>query len=148
MCRCRSPKTSGPGSLLISHEQFITDVAAMPPEASAYFRRRPFLTPEVCQKFAMGYLPHSSKSLLRGQIVYGYRSPDGRAAHLVRSQCAFRRATRSLEGIGSLGTGADQNAVRERISSRVWNCTAEDIVRSRTAGRISEHGLGRGRGSE
>ena len=58
-------------------QQFVTDVAAMPPEASAYFRRRPFLTPEVCQKFAMGYLPHSAKSLLRGQIVYGYRSPRG-----------------------------------------------------------------------
>jgi hypothetical protein len=59
------------------HEQFITDVADMPPEASAYFRRRPFLTPEVCQKFSMGYLPHSSKSLLRGHVVYGYRSPAG-----------------------------------------------------------------------
>jgi hypothetical protein len=58
-------------------QQFVTDVAAMPPEASAYFRRRPFLTSEVCQKFAMGYLPHSSKSLLRGQVVYGYRSPGG-----------------------------------------------------------------------
>ncbi len=58
-------------------EQFITDVAAMPPEASAYFRRRTFLTPEVCQKFSMGYLPQSSKSLLRGHVVYGYRSPTG-----------------------------------------------------------------------
>ena len=57
--------------------QFITDVAAMPPEASAYFRRRPFLTPEVCQTFSMGYLPQSSKSLLRGHVVYGYRSPTG-----------------------------------------------------------------------
>ena len=63
--------------LVTLDQQFVTDVAAMPPEASAYFRRRPFLTPEVCQKFAMGYLPHSSKSLLRGQVVYGYRSPAG-----------------------------------------------------------------------
>jgi hypothetical protein len=59
------------------HEQFITDVAAMPPEASAYFRRRAFLTPEICQKFALGYLPQSSKSLLRGHVVYGYRSGAG-----------------------------------------------------------------------
>jgi hypothetical protein len=63
--------------LVTLDQQFVTDVAAMPPEASAYFRRRPFLTPEVCQKFAMGYLPHNSKSLLRGQVVYGYRSPAG-----------------------------------------------------------------------
>lgn len=59
------------------HEQFITDVAAMPPEASTYFRRRPFLTPEVCQKWRVGYLPQSAKSLLRGKIVYGYHSPTG-----------------------------------------------------------------------
>lgn len=59
------------------HEQFITDVAAMPPEVSSYFRCRPFLTSEVCQKFSLGYLPQSSKSLLRGHIVYGYRSPSG-----------------------------------------------------------------------
>ncbi len=64
-------------ALVNLHEQFITDIAAMPPEASAYFRRRPFLTPAVCQKFAMGYLPHSSKSLLRGHVVYGYRSQAG-----------------------------------------------------------------------
>jgi hypothetical protein len=58
-------------------EQFVTDVAAMPPEASAYFRRRPFLTPEVCQTWKVGYLPQSAKSLLRGKIVYGYHSPTG-----------------------------------------------------------------------
>ncbi len=63
--------------LVTLHEQFVTDVAAMPPEASAYFRRRAFLTPEVCQKFSMGYLPQSSKSLVRGHVVYGYRSPTG-----------------------------------------------------------------------
>jgi len=63
--------------LVTLHEQFVTDVAAMPPEASAYFRRRTFLTPEVCQKSSMGYLPQSSKSLLRGHVVYGYRSPTG-----------------------------------------------------------------------
>jgi len=63
--------------LVTLDQQFVTDVAAMPPEASAYFRRRPFLTSEVCQKFAMGYLLHNAKSLLRGQVVYGYHSPAG-----------------------------------------------------------------------
>lgn len=63
--------------LLTLDEQFITDVAAMPPEASNYFRRRPFLTPEVCRHWRMGYLPQSAKSLLRGRIVYGYLDQDG-----------------------------------------------------------------------
>ena len=63
--------------LITLDEQFITDVAAMPPEASGYFRRRPFLTPEVCHTWRVGYLPQSAKSLLRGKVVYGYHSPTG-----------------------------------------------------------------------
>jgi hypothetical protein len=64
--------------LVALDEQFITDVAKMPPEASRYFRHRPFLTPETCQKWRVGYLPQSAKSLLRGKIVYGYDSADGK----------------------------------------------------------------------
>jgi hypothetical protein len=63
--------------LVTLDEQFITAVSAMPPEASSYFRRRPFLTSEVCRRWRMGYLPQSTKSLLRGKIVYGYESADG-----------------------------------------------------------------------
>ena len=33
------------------------------PKAASYFRKRPFLTPEVCQKYRMGH--H------RGQEIYG-----------------------------------------------------------------------------
>src|SRR5690606_3914801 len=59
------------------HEQFVTDPADMPPAAASYFRRRPFLTPEVCAKWQVGYLPRSSKTMLRGNIVYAYHSADG-----------------------------------------------------------------------
>jgi len=34
--------------------KFVVDVAHMAPKASAYFRSRPFLTPEVCQRWRMG----------------------------------------------------------------------------------------------
>ena len=63
--------------LVCLDEQFVTDVAAMPPETSGYFRRRPFLTSEVLREWRVGYLPQSAKSLLRGKIVYGYHSPAG-----------------------------------------------------------------------
>jgi DNA primase len=63
--------------LVALDELFVTDIAQMPPEASSYFRRRPFLTPEVCRQWRIGYLPQSAKSLLRGKIVYGYSSADG-----------------------------------------------------------------------
>ncbi len=59
-------------SLVTLHEQLVVDVAEMSPAAAAYFRSRPFLTPDVCRKWRMGYLPHSASSLLRGRIVYAY----------------------------------------------------------------------------
>lgn len=63
--------------LVTLHEQLITDAAEMPPAASRYFRSRPFLTPEVCRKWHMGYLPQDATTMLRGKIVYAYDSPSG-----------------------------------------------------------------------
>lgn len=63
--------------LLTLDQQFVTDPALMPPDAAGYFRRRPFLTPETCAAFRVGYLPRSAKSLLRGKIVYPYFSAKG-----------------------------------------------------------------------
>jgi hypothetical protein len=61
---------------LVSLDQkFIVDVANMNPKAAAYFRNRPFLTPEVCKKWRMGYLPRNTGGdhaggTMRGKIVY------------------------------------------------------------------------------
>lgn len=62
--------------------KFTLDMAAMPPKASAYFRRRPFLSPEVCRVWRMGYLPRStgedkSGGTMRGKIVYPYFGETG-----------------------------------------------------------------------
>lgn len=62
--------------------KFVLDVAAMPPAASAYFRRRPFLTSEECRKWGAGYLPRDTGEdkaggTMRGKIVYCYRSEAG-----------------------------------------------------------------------
>jgi len=65
-------------ALVTLDEEFVTDPAQMPPEAAGYFRRRRFLTAEACQEFRVGYLPQSSKSLLRGKIVYPYFSAEGK----------------------------------------------------------------------
>ncbi len=63
-------------------EKFIVDVAQMSPRASSYFRSRPFLTPEVCRKWRMGYLPRDaggerSGGTVRGKIVYPMLSETG-----------------------------------------------------------------------
>ena len=64
-------------SLVNLYEQFLIEPDAMSPAAAQYFRSRPWLTPEVAEKWRMGYLPMSSKGLLRGRIVYGYLSERG-----------------------------------------------------------------------
>lgn len=57
-------------------QKFVVDVSEMPPAASAYFRRRPFLTPERCRKWRMGYLPRDTGGTdktggtMRGNVVY------------------------------------------------------------------------------
>lgn len=63
--------------------KFQVAVPDMSAKASAYFRRRAFLTPEVCRRWRMGYLPRDvggedkSGGTMRGKIVYGYLSEDG-----------------------------------------------------------------------
>ena len=51
--------------------------ADMSKPASLYFRKRPFLTPEVCRRWRMGYMPGDAKSTLRGLIVYPMLSEEG-----------------------------------------------------------------------
>jgi len=63
--------------------KFITDPTMMPPAAASYFRRRPFLSPEVCKSWRVGYLPRDvggedkSGGTMRGKIVYGYKDDEG-----------------------------------------------------------------------
>lgn len=62
--------------------KFVVDPAGMTPKASAYFRRRPFLSAEVCRRWRMGYLPRDtgedkSGGTLRGRVVYPYLSEAG-----------------------------------------------------------------------
>ena len=69
-------------TLIDLDRKFVTDIAAMSPRASAYFRRRPFLIPEVCREWRVGYLPRDtgddkSGGTMRGKIVYAYLSDSG-----------------------------------------------------------------------
>jgi hypothetical protein len=63
--------------------KFVVDPALMPPAAASYFRRRPFLTPEVCKEWGMGYLARDvggddkSGGTMRGKIVYAYKDEEG-----------------------------------------------------------------------
>jgi DNA primase len=60
--------------LVTLHQQLLVDVDQMNPAAATYFRKRPWLTPEVARRWKLGYLPNSAKGLLRGRIVYAYEN--------------------------------------------------------------------------
>lgn len=61
----------------LDHE-LVRDVAAMSPDASAFARRRSFLSEALCQEARTGYMPSSGKSTLRGKWVYCVSDEQGR----------------------------------------------------------------------
>jgi 5S rRNA maturation endonuclease (ribonuclease M5) len=64
-------------SLATLHEELTVDVERMAPAPAAYFRQRPWLTPEVCRKWGVGYLPRDGRSMFRGWITYTHRDERG-----------------------------------------------------------------------
>jgi len=60
------------------YEDLVTDPAEMPPSAAQYFRqRRQWLTPDVAEKWRMGYIPKNGRSLFRNWIVYAHHNVGG-----------------------------------------------------------------------
>jgi hypothetical protein len=126
--------------LVTLERQFIVDVAAMPPEASAYFRQRPFLTPDVCRKFRAGYLPQSSKSLLRGHVVYGYGSPTGELLTWFGRNVRYETQHTEWE----LSDRSEPEPIKTRFMKgfqRGLELYGEDIVRAEGLGRWSDMNL-------
>lgn len=63
-------------------EKFIVETDAMSPKAASYFRKRPWLTPDVAKQWRMGYLPRDSGGdrsggTMRGKIVYPLLDANG-----------------------------------------------------------------------
>jgi hypothetical protein len=86
--------------------KFITDPALMPPAAASYFRRRPFLSPEVCRLWRMGYLPRDvggadkSGGTMRGKIVYSYLDEEGNVLTWFGRDPEFEEKHRRWEAMG------------------------------------------------
>jgi 5S rRNA maturation endonuclease (ribonuclease M5) len=59
------------------YNDLVSDPAEISPNAAGYFRERPWLTPEVCREWGVGYLPRNGRSLFRGWIVYTQRNQRG-----------------------------------------------------------------------
>lgn len=83
--------------------KFTLDVSTMPPRASSYLRRRPFLTPEVCQRWRMGYLARDTGEdkaggTMRGKIVYAYQSEAGEVLTWFGRDPEFEEKHKAWEG--------------------------------------------------
>ena len=63
-------------SLVDLHRKGTTDLAEMTPAASRYFRERSFLTPEMCEKWNVAFLPAGNGTLQR-RVIYPINGVDG-----------------------------------------------------------------------
>ena len=56
-------------------DDLVTDVGNMSPEAAQYIRHRPWMTPELLQKWGAGWIPGNGRSLFRkSYLVYTHRN--------------------------------------------------------------------------
>ncbi|MGC3971611.1 MAG: toprim domain-containing protein [Pirellulales bacterium] len=100
--------------LLMLHQKFVTDPSLMPPAAASYFRRRPFLSTEVCRSWCVGYLPRdvggSDKSggTMRGKVVYGYMDEKGRLLTWFGRDPEFEEKHQRWEASGRVGDEPDK----------------------------------------
>lgn len=87
--------------------KFLVDIATMSPRASSYFRTRPYLTPDVCRKWRMGYLPRDtggdrSGGTMRGMIVYPLLSENGEVLTWFGRDPEFEEKHTRWEAVGKV----------------------------------------------
>ncbi len=58
-------------------EQFVYEFDEMSSRAASYLNDRTYMTPDVMQEWSVGVLPQSSKSYIRGCMIYGLKNERG-----------------------------------------------------------------------
>jgi len=72
------------------YQDLIVDVAEMSPEAAAYVRKRPWMTPDLMRKWGLGWIPGNGRSLFRkGYFVYTHRNERGEVISYSGRDLAF-----------------------------------------------------------
>lgn len=87
------------------YEDFITDPQAMKPAAGQYVRQRPWLTPEVMERWRIGWIPGDGRSMFRRDfLVYtqldeqgDVLSYSGRDLHFDEKQKRWEEADRPAD---------------------------------------------------
>jgi len=83
-------------------EKFVTDVAAMSPEASAYVRRHPSLSSEAMAKWHVGILPTDGGGdkrgwSLRNHVIYPLKSEENEVLAFVGRDPNYETKVRAFE---------------------------------------------------
>ena len=59
------------------YNDLIYDPSEMSPAAAQYVRSREWMTPELMQKWGVGFIPRDGRSMFRGWLVYTHRNQAG-----------------------------------------------------------------------
>lgn len=59
------------------YNDLVYDPSEMSPAAAQYVRSREWMTPELMQKWGVGYIPRDGRSMFRGWLVYTHRNQAG-----------------------------------------------------------------------
>ena len=126
--------------------KFVVDPAAMSPKAASYFRHRPFLTPEVCKRWRMGYLPRDAGGdhaggTMRGKIVYPMLSESGEVLTWFGRDPEYEGKYPRVDCRREAGERAGEVPLRKGLPARPGTFRAAP-VRRRSVPRVGAvHGL-------
>lgn len=77
--------------------EFAFDVDEMNGRATSYLAKRPYFTKDVMKKWGVGFLPSTSKSMLRGNMVYELRNERSEKIGFVGRDLSFEDKIRKWE---------------------------------------------------
>jgi hypothetical protein len=101
-------------------EKLVRDVARMSPEASAYVRRHPSLSPEGMAKFHIGVMPSDGGGdkrgwSLRNHVVYPFFSESGEVIAFVGRDPHYEEKVRAYEVTKPEERDADKRPIKHRF---------------------------------
>lgn len=101
-------------------EKLTRDIASMSPEASAYVRRHPALSPEAMEEWNVGVMPKDGGGdkrgwSLRNHIIYPFRSEEGEVLGFVGRDPKYEDKLRAYEATPPEERDANKRPMKHRF---------------------------------
>ena len=102
-------------------DDLVYDPSEMSPAAGQYVRSREWMTPELMQKWGVGYIPRDGRSMFRGWLVYTHRNQAGEPISYSGRDPLFEEKHQAWLRQGNSGRAqeAAQAQVREGLPTRL-----------------------------